>query len=307
MESSHTVNALNQKWRANEQQRQGFLNTKQTERRSPAKGTGHDNKDNKQRCYNCNRVGHFARDSGCPAKTKSCNKCGVKGHFSACCRKGKPGNKDKKREKTYKVSEDEDKSPENGYAFVIGQHGQNDMGEVTLTIGGVKLGNILIDLGSTCNVIDYRIWDYLKQNRVRCDSKTSDKKLFVYGQKDPIDVVGTFTAEIVCEVNGAKCMDEFTVIKENGKSILGKKTAEQLRVLRVGPEETAKGTVNTVTEEGSESDIREEFADIFTRVGLLKDYKLKLHIDEDVIPVAQPVRRLPFGLRDKVDDKLDEY
>ena len=36
------------------------------------------------------------------------------------------------------------------------------MGEVTLTIGGVKLENILIDSGSTCNVIDYRIWDYLK-------------------------------------------------------------------------------------------------------------------------------------------------
>lgn len=83
MESSHTVNALNQKLRANGQQRHGFLNAKQTERRSPAKGTGHDNKDNRQRCYNCNRVGHFARDSGCPAKTKSCNKCAVKGHFSA--------------------------------------------------------------------------------------------------------------------------------------------------------------------------------------------------------------------------------
>ena len=48
------------------------------------------------------------------------------------------------------------------------------------------------------------------------------------------------------------------------------------------------------------------FADIFTVVGLLKDYKLKLHIVENVTPVAQPLRRLPFGLRDKVDNKLDE-
>ncbi len=110
----------------------------------------------------------------------------------------------------------------------------------------------------------------------------------------------------MCDINGVKCEGEFTVIKGKGKPLLGKETAEQLKVLRVGPEETMKGTVYTVTREGSDSDIRKEFADIFTGVGLLKDYKLKLHIDENVTPVALPVRKLPFGLRDKVDNKLDE-
>lgn len=40
--------------------------------------------------------------------------------------------------------------------------------------------------------------------------------------------------------------------------------------------------------------------------GKLKDFQLKLHIKDNVKPVAQPVRRLPFGLRDKVDERLDE-
>ena len=44
---------------------------------------------------------------------------------------------------------------------------------------------------------------------------------------------------------------------------------------------------------------------LFTGVGKLKGYKLKLLI-KDVTPVAQSVGRLPFGLRDKVDEKLDE-
>ena len=35
---------------------------------------------------------------------------------------------------------------------------------------------------------------------------------------------------------------------------------------------------------------------MFTGVGLLKAYELKLHINESVKPVAQPVRRIPFGL-----------
>ena len=33
---------------------------------------------------------------------------------------------------------------------------------------------------------------------------------------------------------------------------------------------------------------------------------MKLHIKDDVKPAAQPVRRLPFGLRAKVDNKLNE-
>ena len=45
---------------------------------------------------------------------------------------------------------------------------------------------------------------------------------------------------------------------------------------------------------------------MFSGVGKLKDYQLKLHVNKDIKPVAQPVRRLPFGLRDKVDKKLDE-
>ena len=40
--------------------------------------------------------------------------------------------------------------------------------------------------------------------------------------------------------------------------------------------------------------------------GVLKGYELKLHIDESVKPAAQPVRRMPFGLRVKVDKKLDQ-
>ena len=43
-----------------------------------------------------------------------------------------------------------------------------------------------------------------------------------------------------------------------------------------------------------------------TGIDRLKDYELKLHVDESVRPVAQPVRGKPFGLREKVDKKLDE-
>jgi len=63
---------------------------------------------------------------------------------------------------------------------------------------------------------------------------------------------------------------------------------------------------NSVASEHSEDDIRRRYHDLFTGIGLLKDYDLKLHVDESVKPIAQPVRRTPLGLREKVGKKLDE-
>ena len=39
---------------------------------------------------------------------------------------------------------------------------------------------------------------------------------------------------------------------------------------------------------------------------LLRGYELKLNVDTSVKPVAQPVRRIPFGVREKVGKTLDE-
>ena len=47
------------------------------------------------------------------------------------------------------------------------------------------------------------------------------------------------------------------------------------------------------------------FGDLFNGVGLLKEYELKLLVDDSVKPVAQLVRRIPYRLREKVNKKLD--
>jgi len=45
---------------------------------------------------------------------------------------------------------------------------------------------------------------------------------------------------------------------------------------------------------------------VFSGVGKLKDYQLKIHIDPEVTPVAQPPRRVPFHVRKQVEAKLTE-
>ena len=244
-------------------------------------------------CFCCNYTDHMARDQNCPAHSKKCNACGEIGHFAVCCEK-------KRNENLPQLSEDSATGQQDYYAFVVGVGQPTSGSEVDLKIGGVMLPAVLIDSGTSCNVIDQTTWEVLKKKSVQYESKKSSKKLFTYGQKDPIEMIGTFVSEIVCEISGNSCVDKFTVVKGLGRPLLGKNTAEKLGMLRVGPD------VCSLTAEGSDADIREKYIEVFTGVGKLKDFQLKLHIKDDVKPVTQPVQRLPFGLRAKVDAKLNE-
>ena len=111
---------------------------------------------------------------------------------------GNQGSYQARNRKDYHVAERATGSGD-GYAFVVGR--QQETGEITLKVGRVELDNVLIDSGSSCNLIDYGIWNNLKQKHIKCESKVSDKKLFAYSKKEPMEVVGTFVAEIAYEAS----------------------------------------------------------------------------------------------------------
>ena len=68
-------------------------------------------------CNHCGKTGHSERDRSCRALGKACNKCGLLGHFAACCRskveKKRPGGKQRS---DGQISE---KPEEDYYAFVV--------------------------------------------------------------------------------------------------------------------------------------------------------------------------------------------
>ena len=264
----------------------------------PGKPSGGSQEAKVRGSFRCNYTDHMARDRNCQLIGPQ-----LIGNFAVCCKtkERKPLTRDHEgrnnsRARAYQLSEDSVTGQRDYYAFTIAV-GQPTVGSV----GGVMLPAVLIDSGTSCNVIDQATWEVLKKKSIQGESRKSSKKLFAYGQKYPIEMIGTFVSEIVCEISGNSCLDEFTVVKGSGRPVLGKNTAEKLGVLRVGPD------VCSLTTEGSDADIREKYREIFTGAGKLKDFQLKLHIKSDVTPVAQPVRRLPFGLRAKVDEKLDKY
>ena len=91
---------------------------------------------------------------------------------------------------------------------------------------------------------------------------------------------------------------DFYVTSGKAPTLLGRKASEMPGLLKVG-------VLLQVTEDRRAA-LKAKFPKVFSGLGKLKGYQLKFHIDEKVQPVAQPVRRIPFSRRAKVEQRIEE-
>ena len=280
-------------------------------------------------CFSCGKAGHFSRDPCCPAKGRKCSSCSMYDHFAVCFRnldrtapetgrgfrpKNNGGNRKAFRRQTNQVedyvagSSQEEENP--AFAFTVMEENEEGVCKVStarhvptmnVSIDGI-VQEVLIDSGSVSNLMGEDDFQKLKNAGFKGNLEHCSRKLFAYGGRE-IEVVGQFKAEI--SVGNAKVVSSFVVVK-CGRCILGSATAKELGVLHIGPKASPIG--------GSCNEVKSDFADqlkaqypkVFTGVGKLKDFELKLHVDPNVPPVAQKLRQVPFALRDKVKAKIDE-
>ena len=68
---------------------------------------------------------------------------------------------------------------------------------VKANFGGVDM-QILVDSGATKNIVDVTTWEWLKQNRIICESKVEQrhKKLYSYASTTPLQVKCTFSTAV---------------------------------------------------------------------------------------------------------------
>ena len=157
---------------------------------------------------------------------------------------------------------------------------------------------MLVDSGATNNIVDEETWEDLKVKKIKCKSEAApiDRKLYAYASSKPLPVKGCFTCEVL--IGRGKAQAEFLVIKGKGVPLLCKDTAMKLGVLKIGVD------IATVAE--AKQTLKQQFPEVFSGIGKLKSKQVTLHVDPNVKPVAQPLRRTPFNLQERVEKKIRE-
>ena len=255
-------------------------------------------------CFCCGRSGHRAKDSSCPAVGKTCSNCGKKGHFAGVC-KSAPKRVTDSPNIAYQrnanglryVTVEDNTDSDDEYLFAIGSNMEDNA--VQITVEGTLIP-VIVDSGASVNVLDSATFNRLSESGVIL--RDSRVKIYAYGSKTPLPVKGIFKANV--STSQLQTQADFVVVENlHAGSLLGKKTATDLGLLRVGPEylSMVHQSVGTAVHA-----IVKKHDAVFNGVGKLKDYQLKVHLNLDITPVAQPQRRLPFHVRKDVEKKLQE-
>lgn len=104
---------------------------------------------------------------------------------------------------------------------------------------------------------------------------------------------------------GSRRVELYFVVADNGRCLLGHATSKALGILHIGLTNSLGTECNNVNSNIA-SDLRAKYPRMFSGIGKLADYKLKLHVHQSVKPVAQKPRRILFAMRNKVTAKVND-
>ena len=240
---------------------------------------------------NCRYCGSSHAPRACPAYGKECGFCHCKNHFEHVCRKKKYSQPGKKDIHTIAEQQHEAKTDEELLIYSIDSKNTGKW-VVDLRIGSRVL-RCKIDTGADCSVISMKtLQSVVNASSIRLTRTKS--KLRVY-DGSRVSVLGTITLQV--EYKNTYKLITFNVVDQDLPSVLGIPGIEELGLLQ--------RVFTLETEANTNADIMEEFKDVFSGLGTLKDVKHTIQLKENARPVIQPPRRVPVAIRQPLKDELD--
>lgn len=264
--------------------------------------------DTSKGCGRCGRRNHTSDECLC-TRGKRCHKCNGLNHFASMCRRSKPSNQshtnNKPRQSVRLLDSDDspsesweaDSDTDTEYVQALFSLDGSPHGTTTVNISGIEL-QPLIDSGASCNVLNTADSKKLIDQGLKVHK--CNRKVRPYRSK-PIEVHEYITADV--QFAGTTVNALFLIIPGKHVSLLGRKTAEALKILHI---------VNTVTEPtlppppSSTHTPLDKYPGIDKGIGKLKHHRVTVHIDKNIPPVARKHSRVPFHLRNKVEKELQK-
>ena len=170
---------------------------------------------------------------------------------------------------------------------------QKNNNKVNVTVGGAKF-KITIDTGATINVIDRDTYNKMQDITLN----RTNTKAFAYNTTSPVEFLGKF--EGVIETRKRISVATFYVAKgKNCGNLLSLSTAQDLGLVSLNIDKLT-------SKDAALENILQKNSKVFSGLGKLKGGKIKLDIDKTQTPKAQPQRRVPYHIREKVKNAITE-
>ena len=163
-----------------------------------------------------------------------------------------------------------------------------------------KIINVIVDSGASCNLMSEEVFDLVTEGSAKL--LECNRKVFAYASVEPLQLKGKCNLNVCIPQTKKSLRAKFYVTQGKAATLLSREASELLGVLRVGVSvnncDVIKGSCANVPQADRKASLKARFPQVFQGLGKLKRYQLRLHIDETVRPVAQPVRRIPFSRRE---------
>ena len=262
-----------------------------------------------RKCRNCG--GSHSHTSPCPAKGQECHYCGKPNHFANVCR-GKSKDTRKPRRPQYNraarnkpnttirpLVHSESESESDEYLYPV-RSNQTARPHARITVSGHSF-DIMVDTGASINVLDRKTFS--KMSDVTLGHTTT--KAFPYNSSQPVQFIGKFQALVQTKKRYAVATF-FVVDNDNSGNLMSAQTAQELGLIslhlnRLSTQSSSREPpIFPQTKDKDLIKILQQNAEVFNGLGKLKGQKVILNIDENVQPTAEPQRRVPYHIREKV-------
>ena len=280
-------------------------------------------------CNHCGVKGHFAKV--CRSRENKEQEKDRKKGFSSPDKRRQTQRHGIKKQQANAVEASQrrsnDESSEEEYVYTVVKE-RNKKTHANVKVNGQNV-HFLIDTGATVDIIDANTFEKLNK---KVSLQKSSTKIYAYGFQTPLPLKGQFQATV--ESKKRYTVSQIYVIDGAGGNLLSAKTAQDLALVQLANKiSTFPGQENQTDQNKSttqspqpprtrESNSREnntsipqskdpkiqeiinKYRTVFEGQGKLNNQKIKLHIRDDVNPVMQPQRRIPYHIRQDVSKEL---
>ena len=268
-----------------------------------------------QACFRCGAMTHLANFQECKARGQKCNNCGKIGHIAKVCLQRRVVREITDNcEDNHDVNSIHEHNGHEGNVRVLGIS-KDVCARPSITchvhINGIDIP-MLVDTGSDVTLLNVNLFDkyFVREALLPCHTMIKS-----YSQ-DNVAVLGSFPTTISYKGRNTKAN---ILVVAKGTSLIGKDVIHGLGLQVDGktmschaisnitiPSTAPTPTASTpVPDSEFEREVHNKFPNLFSAgLGKIKGFRHKIKIKPEVKPVQQPLRRVPFAVRDKVAGEL---